>query len=134
MEGQRQDSSAGMTVFFVHPSTAGQCSGGHVFNRHLLAEARRRGFPLISRPVPPSPRRAAQAIVLWDSLFLDALADIPPAAGAIHGLLAHYLPFLDPTATAAQRCRWAERYDRAVARTHFLIATGLNTARHLQQR
>ena len=106
-----------------------------------MAEAARAGFPLKAFPLSPEVSAAGEfpfepgAIVLWDSLFLERLATRPPpACGAVHGLLVHYLPFLDPGLEAAARRAWEERFDRAAQRLGFLIATGRGAARRLQRR
>jgi glycosyltransferase involved in cell wall biosynthesis len=130
-----------MKVVFIHPPPEGRPSGGHVFNRHLIAEARRRGFPLEARSRSPGGEAAASAgsdpetLVLWDSLFLDELAHHPPAeTGAIHGLLVHYLPFRNPMLGTGERRRWERRFDRAVDGMRFLLATGCGAARLLERR
>jgi glycosyltransferase involved in cell wall biosynthesis len=128
-----------MKVVFMHPPPEGRPSGGHVFNRHLVAEARRRSFPLKARLHSPgaaaSVRFDPESLVLWDSLFLEELARHPPAAtGAIHGLLVHYLPFLNPMLSAGERGRWEQSFDRAVDGMRFLLATGHGAARFLERR
>lgn len=128
-----------MKVLFIHPPAGRSPSGGHVFNRHLIAEAERRGFPLEARPVVPGEPVAGPfesgTVVLWDSLFLEALADGPPTDGeAVHGLLVHYLPFLNPLLSPDERGLWDRRFDRGVAGMRFLVATGHGAAQVLERR
>lgn len=126
-----------MRVLFIHPPPGQSPSGGHVFNRHLIAEAEWQGFPLEARPVVPGEPAAGPfepgTVVLWDSLFLEALADAPPA-GAVHGLLVHYLPFLNPLLSVEERRLWERRFERAVAGMRFLLATGRGAANLLERR
>ncbi len=130
-----------MTVVFIHPPPCIGLSGGQVFNRQLLAEARLRDFPLESRPLPPGEAQPASihcpagGAVLWDSLFLPDLASHPlEETGTAHGLLAHYLPFLNPLLPPGQARAWARRFDLAAGRMCFLIATGAGAARILERR
>lgn len=126
-----------MKVLFIHPPPGESPSGGHVFNRHLIAEAERRGFLLEARPTVPGEPVAGPfepgVVVLWDSLFLEALAEASPA-GAVHGLLVHYLPFLNPLPSVEERRLWERRFDRAVAGMGFLLATGRGAAGLLERR
>jgi glycosyltransferase involved in cell wall biosynthesis len=127
-----------MCVIFVHPLEGLRPSGGHVYNRHLLVEARRLGFPLQARPVPigrlPPSAFPDRSVVVWDSLFLDFLAGSPPGGGAAHGLLVHYLPFLNPVLDGERR-RWAEAvFERAASGMRFFLATGAAVARLLEAR
>jgi glycosyltransferase involved in cell wall biosynthesis len=126
-------------VVLIHPPWEGSPSGGHQFNRRLIAAARQRGYPLESRPLPPGASAAAVAcppgsLALWDSLFLDCLARQAPAGAAAHGLLAHYLPFANPLLTSRERREWERRCDAAVGRMGFLLATGAGAARLLERR
>ena len=129
-----------MKVVFIHPPPGEVPSGGHEFNRQLVAEAARTGFPLEAFPLSPEESVAGEfpsepgGIVLWDSLFLERLAAHPPVTGGAHGLLVHYLPFLDPGLDAESRRKWAERFDRAVFGLRFLVATGQGAARRLERR
>lgn len=126
-----------MQVLFIHPPPGRSPSGGHVFNRHLMAEAQRQGFPLLARPMEPDAPIAGPfepgTVALWDSLFLELLADHPPAP-AVHGLLVHYLPFLNPLLSSGERHQWERRFDRAVAAMDFLLATGRTAARFMERR
>jgi glycosyltransferase involved in cell wall biosynthesis len=128
-----------MKVLLIHPPPGGHPSGGHVFNRRLILEAERRGFPLEAWTLAPGDSLAgpfeAGTVVLWDSLFLERLAENPPAdTGAVHGLLAHYLPFLNPLLGADERCLWERRFDRAAGGMRFLLATGQGAAELLTRR
>jgi glycosyltransferase involved in cell wall biosynthesis len=126
-----------MKVLFIHPPPGQSPSGGHVFNRHLIAEAERQGFPLEAWPVVPGEPVAGPfepgVVVLWDSLFLEALAEASPA-GAVHGLLVHYLPFLNPLLSVEERRWWERRFDQAVAGLRFLLATARGAASLLERR
>lgn len=82
-----------------------------------------------------APALAPDTIVLWDSLLLESLARRPLAAkGATHGLLVHYLPFRDPGLGTTARLLRKARFDRAVARVRFLVATGREVAGFLRRR
>jgi glycosyltransferase involved in cell wall biosynthesis len=128
-----------MKVRLIHPPWGGHPSGGNVFNRHLLMEAERRGFPLEGWSLEPGGSLPgsfeAGSVVLWDSLFLDRLAESPPAgAGARHALLVHYFPFLNPLLGPRESRAWARRFDQAVDRMGFLVATGQRAAKVLRRR
>jgi glycosyltransferase involved in cell wall biosynthesis len=127
-----------MRILLLHPPEH-HPSGGHVYNRNLLRAARRQGFPLEAQTVSAgrrnSPALAPDTIVLWDSLLLESLAQRPVAAnGAVHGLLVHYLPFRDPGLSTTARLLRKTRFDLAMARVRFLIATGREVAGFLQHR
>lgn len=126
-----------MRLVFLHPPLDARPSGGNVFNRRMIAQARESGFPLESvevapnGSVPPLPR---DAIVLWDSLLLEDLPHCPTAPdGPIHGLLVHYVPFLNPLLDADRRNEQRDPFERAAERIRFFIATGLSI-RHLLER
>lgn len=123
-------------MVFLHPPCGPEPSGGHLYNRRIVEAARRQGFPLAAiahSPRMPLPEPGDQATpVLWDSLFLPALAAQPPRTGT-HGMLVHYLPFRNPL--LAPDCRQAlEREFRQVAQAmRFFIATGQGVARELER-
>lgn len=128
-----------MFIEFVLPPSDQHPSGGSAFNRQLLTEARRAGFPLrprVLRAERPNFGRwhSRAAVILWDSLFLDNLARAQPATRRPQGMLVHYLPFLDPTLgpTARRRRRWI--FDHAVRRLDFLLVSGLANAGLLRRR
>lgn len=127
-----------MRILLLHPPER-HPSGGHVYNRNLLRAARRQGFPLEARAVSAgrrgSPALAPDTIVLWDSLLLESLARQPvTTTGTMQGLLVHYLPFRDLGMGTTARFLRKARFDRAVARVRFLIATGREVARFLRRR
>jgi glycosyltransferase involved in cell wall biosynthesis len=53
---------------------------------------------------------------------------------AVHGLLVHYVPFLNPLLDADRRKEEEDRFERAAERVRFFIATGLSIRRLLAQR
>lgn len=127
-----------MRLVFFHPPLDAYPSGGNVFNRRIIALARASGFPLATvevapnGSVPPLPR---DAIVLWDSLLLENLSNCPSVGnGAAHGILVHYVPFLNPLLHSDRRGVEEERFGSAARRVRFFIATGLSVRRFLEQR
>ncbi|MGX2038725.1 glycosyltransferase family 4 protein [Methylocaldum sp. MU1018] len=126
-----------MRFVFIHPPLDACPSGGHVFNRRIIGLALENGFPLETAALPPdgaTPPRPRDAIVLWDSLFLESLSHYPPdRGGPNHGLLVHYVPFLNPLLDADRRKEEEDRFERAAERVRFFIATG-SSIRHLLER
>jgi len=127
-----------MKFLFIHPPLNAFLSGGNVFNRRMIGLARENGFSLETVEVPPDgaiPDFARDAIILWDSLLLEGLANCPPNQdGPAHGLLVHYVPFLNPLLDPDRRREEEARFERAAERVRFFIATGLSIRRLLERR
>ncbi|CAI8891391.1 glycosyltransferase family 4 protein [Methylocaldum szegediense] len=127
-----------MRFVFLHPPLDAYPSGGNVFNRRIIALARDGGFPLETVELAPNgrvPSLPRDAIVLWDSLLLENLSNCPSVGnGAAQGILAHYVPFLNPLLHSDQRRVEEERFDSAARRCRFFITTGLSVRRFLERR
>ncbi|WP_434110599.1 glycosyltransferase family 4 protein [Methylocaldum sp. GT1TLB] len=193
-----------MRLVFIHPPLDACPSGGNVFNRQIIRQARETSFPLEAAEVPPDgaiPYLPRNAIILWDSLLLEDLSNYPleqfpircqsarqvgrqsladlsarqrtssegaswrsqdgrlrlgrdcrptffppdtkPYTGmknalagdeAVHGLLVHYVPFLNPLLDADRRKEEEDRFERAAERVRFFIATGLSIRCLLERR
>jgi glycosyltransferase involved in cell wall biosynthesis len=127
-----------MRFVFIHPPLDACPSGGNVFNRQIIARAQQNGFPLESVEVPrngASRGLPRDAIILWDSLFLEDLSNCPVASeGPVHGLLVHYVPFLNPLLDVDRRKDEEDRFERAAERVRFFIATGSSIRHLLEQR
>src|SRR5690606_39118754 len=100
--------------------------------------AQEQGFPLETAEVSPggaTPYLPGDTRVLWDSLLLDGLANYPAdRSGVRHGLLVHYVPFLNPLLDAERRKAETRRFDRAAQRAEFFIATGRSVRQLLERR
>ena len=69
-----------MRLVFIHPPLDARPSGGNVFNRQIIRQARETSFPLEAVEVPPDgaiPYLPRNAIILWDSLLLEDLSNYP---------------------------------------------------------
>jgi glycosyltransferase involved in cell wall biosynthesis len=108
-------------------------SGGCLYNLKLLEQARRQNFPLTRRiwrggELPPAD------LVFWDSLGLARLAHQALPQGAVHVLLLHFLPSLDPALSSAPRLA-LERLEREVlARFAHVLVTGPGLLEPLRRR
>ncbi|BBA35802.1 putative glycosyltransferase [Methylocaldum marinum] len=109
-----------------------------MFNLRMIGLAQEQGFPLEAAEVSPggaTPRPRGDTRVLWDSLLLDGLANYPAdRIGVRHGLLVHYVPFLNPLLDAEHRKAETRRFDRAAQRAEFFIATGRSVRQLLERR
>jgi len=127
-----------MRLVFFHPPLNASPSGGNVFNRQMIRRAQENGFPLETVEIPPDgaiPGLPRDAIMLWDSLLLEDLSNCPATPDSpIHGLLVHYVPFLNPLLDADRRNEQEDRFERAAERVRFFIATGLSIRYLLEQR
>jgi glycosyltransferase involved in cell wall biosynthesis len=128
-------------TLLIQPPAHGRLSGGYRYNQALVREAADAGFPLSVREVNPLTATAAEwaalsaPVMLWDSLYLERLASTPPPLKqAVHGLLVHYLPWLNPRLSEGAQTLWANRFDAAVRRMDGLIVTGEGTQALLQRR
>lgn len=128
-------------TLLIQPPAQGRLSGGYRYNQALLREAAASGFPLYAREVNPLTATAAEwsalstPVILWDSLYLELLASTPrPRKQAVHGLLVHYLPWLNPLLSAEAQTLWMNRFDAAVQRMDGLIVTGAGAQAILQRR
>ena len=127
-----------MKTAFVHPPLDRIPSGGQRYNQAMLAAAADGGVPLVSAPwvVGQPLTLAGFDAVLWDSLFVPALADIGELLRqpARRGLLVHWLPDSNPLLNAAERQRWRQQFDAAVRPMTHLLATGVGIAAALRAR
>ncbi|MGH9802746.1 MAG: glycosyltransferase family 4 protein [Blastocatellia bacterium] len=130
-----------MSVLFIHPPLQSEVSGGNIFNRHIIQEAKAFGYPLVSVCVS-GPRqytvlggeilRAQLRLVIWDSLLLDWLAEHPWTSSTIQqALLVHYLPSLNPSLEQASMRQNKHLENQAIRNCGRLIATGFTLFRIL---
>src|SRR5690606_17403517 len=122
--------SVAMKLALLHPPLGGT-SGGNLYNRNILHQARVCRFPLHSVTVTAIDRermaewQATYDLLIWDSLFWKELADMAEALNnSPCCLLCHYLPSLNPSAAACVRAVWREIEDRAIEPMRYVIATG----------
>ena len=104
-----------MKTAFVHPPLDRIPSGGQRYNCLLYTSPADGGVPLVSAPwvVGQPLTLAGFDAVLWDSLFVPALADIGELLRqpARRGLLVHWLPDSNPLLNAAERQRWRQQFE-----------------------
>jgi glycosyltransferase involved in cell wall biosynthesis len=115
-------------VEIIHPPARNFRSGGHIFNKQLVAAAHRRGVALTAHEVPAGEagewmREDVPRLRLWDSLFLETFATREFAHAGEHGLLLHYLPSEDPTRDRSERLRLQRVEARAIEGASRVIAT-----------
>ena len=113
-------------IGFVLPPAGALPSGGHGFNRALLACAASAGAPWAAlSPAAHALRAQPWALLLWDSLLLDRVERLGHETVA---LLLHYLPSLQPglDACAAGMLRAIEQ--RAAAQADALIVVSKELA------
>ncbi len=98
-------------------------SGGCLYNLKLLEQAKRQRFPL-TRIIWRGGELPPADLIFWDSLGLASLANQALPQGAVHVLLLHFLPSLDPCLSSARRLA-LERLEREVlARFAHVLITG----------
>ncbi|MBE0436462.1 MAG: glycosyltransferase family 4 protein [Methylomicrobium sp.] len=129
-----------MKIALLHPPL-GEISGGNLYNRNILHEARLCRFPLHSVTVSAIDRerlaewRKNYELLIWDSLFWRELAGMAETLkDSPSCLLCHYLPSLNPLAAARDRVVWREIECRAIASMRFVIATGQAVFDEIQKR
>ncbi len=122
-----------MQVLLIQPPWR-HPSGGCRYNRALLDQARRQGFPLQAWSWRPGVQPPAADLMVWDSLGLPALVDQPLPEGAIHVLLLHYLPSLDPRLPRSDRLALERLEDQVLARFAHVLATGPGLIEPLRKR
>ncbi|CCE24918.1 glycosyltransferase family 4 protein [Methylotuvimicrobium alcaliphilum] len=129
-----------MKIALLHPPLS-EISGGNLYNRNILHQARLCRFPLHSVTVPAIDRdRLAEwqknyELLIWDSLFWRELAGMAETLqDSPSGLLCHYLPSLNPLAAARDRAVWRETECRAIESMRFVIATGQAVFDEIQKR
>lgn len=109
-------------------------SGGHVYNRALLDQARRQGFPMQAWIWRAGERPPSADLMFWDSLGLSDLARQPLPAGVIHVLLLHYLPSLDPGLSQSRRLALKQLEQEVLARFKHVLVTGPGLVEPLRRR
>jgi len=129
-----------MKIALLHPPL-GEISGGNLYNRNILHQARLCRFPLHSVTVSAIDReRLAEwqknyELLIWDSLFWRELAGMAETLKDSPGcLLCHYLPSLNPLAAACDRAVWRETECRAIESMRFVIPTGQAVFDEIQER
>ncbi|WP_341327624.1 glycosyltransferase family 4 protein [Methylotuvimicrobium sp. KM2] len=129
-----------MKIALLHPPLS-EISGGNLYNRNILHQARLCRFPLHSVTVSAIDReRLAEwqknyELLIWDSLFWRELAGMAETLkGSPSCLLCHYLPSLNPLAAARGRAVWHEIECRAIESMRFVIATGQAVFDEIQER
>lgn len=144
-----------MTFWFIHPPLSGPVSGGTIFNREVIRGGLQRTGALV--PVSwsgvsnlPLLSAVKGDTVLWDSLFIAALAQsspkpvswaVPPFGCGHHpgvvdglrqGMLVHYLPFNNPLLTGDERKQWELAFQTATGGMQFFMATGSEMVSQLE--
>lgn len=109
-------------------------SGGHLYNCALLDQARRHRFPMQGWIYQAGERPPPADLMFWDSLCLPALAEQPLPEEAIHVLLLHYLPSLNPELTWPHRLALEQLESQALARVDHVLATGPGLIEPLRRR
>jgi glycosyltransferase involved in cell wall biosynthesis len=113
-------------IAIVRAPSNGLLTGGNVFNRRIVQQARRSGWPLqaVAGPLHRARAQAWDALV-WDSLLMEHMARIGAERIA---LLLHYLPSLEPglERTRAEALRAAE--DHAARLAQLCIPTSRELA------
>lgn len=129
-----------MKIALLHPPLS-EISGGNLYNRNILHQARQCRFPLHSVTVSAIDReRLAEwqknyELLIWDSLFWRELAGMAETLkGSPSCLLCHYLPSLNPLAAARSRVVWCEIECRAIESMRFVIASGQAVFDEIQKR
>ncbi|WP_431065386.1 glycosyltransferase family 4 protein [Methylotuvimicrobium sp.] len=129
-----------MKIALLHPPL-GETSGGNLYNRNILHQARLCRFPLHSVTVSAIDReRLAEwqenyELLIWDSLFWQELAGMVETLKNSPGcLLCHYLPSLNPLVAARDRAVRCEIECRAIESLRFVIATGQEVFDEIQRR
>lgn len=82
----------------------------------------------------PGKRPPPADLMFWDSLCLPALAERPLPEGAVHVLLLHYLPSLDPGLSRPRRLALEQLEGRALARVDHVLVTGPGLVEPLRRR
>ncbi|MGD7035342.1 glycosyltransferase family 4 protein [Methylotuvimicrobium buryatense] len=129
-----------MKIALLHPPLV-EISGGNLYNRNILHQARLCRFPLHSVTVSAIDReRLAEwhenfELLIWDSLFWRELACMAESLqNSPCCLLCHYLPSMNPLSTARERAVWREIECRAIESMRFVIATGQAVIDEIQKR
>lgn len=132
--------SVAMKMALLHPPL-GEMSGGNLYNRNILHQARLCRFPLYSLSVSaidrelPAVWQTGYDLLIWDSFFWQELAALAETLKTSRCcLLCHYLPSLNPLAPAEERARWRRREDAVIAAMHYVIATGQAVLSEIEQR
>ena len=133
-----------MAVIFLHPPTEMSPSGGNIFNRQVIHQARQRRFALVPIEVAEATghervigylRQRHGQLILWDSLLMQRINQAARRYGrGRHALLLHFLPSLNPLLDADQRGSAQQMENLAIQAVQFLITTGRRLAQHLQDR
>ncbi len=129
-----------MKLALLHPPL-GEISGGNLYNRNILHQARLCRFPLHSVTVSAIDReRLAEwqenyELLIWDSLFWQELAGMAETLkNSPCCLLCHYLPSQNPLAATRERAVWREIECRAIESMRFVIVTGQAVFDEIQKR
>lgn len=131
-----------MSVLFIHPPVDAFVSGGNRYNQHIIHQAQKNHYPLYSLPIAKARlksecaahiERSESPIVIFDSLFLDFVAQSPPPRGAIFVLLLHYLPSMNPSIPCAERQGLSRIENTAISNCERIIVTGSGIFQALSQ-
>ncbi len=132
--------SVAMKIALLHPSL-GETSGGNLYNRNILHQARLCCFPLHSVTVSAIDRerlaewRKNYDLLIWDSLFWqELLGMVETLKKSPCCLLCHYLPSLNPLAAACEQAVWRDIEDRVIDSMRLVIATGQVVFDEIQKR
>ncbi len=133
-----------MQYLLLHPPANAGASGGHIYNAHMLDEARQCGFALDAWAIDETTTDARLAgtlsarrfrRVLWDSLLMRRIDHVAPLCPlADHRLLVHYLPSQNPLLDAERRKAAQRQEDQAIRCVRSLLTTGYRLADHLRSR
>jgi glycosyltransferase involved in cell wall biosynthesis len=122
----------GNAIGIVCPPPCGVFSGGHVFNREMLACAARAGTPMVALSGQADALLARDwDMLIWDSLMLDRIERVGRERTAI---LLHYLPSLEPGIEHARCARLHDIEEHAAARADCIVATSQELAAAVRAR
>ena len=133
-----------MSIVFVHPPIFPLPSGGNIYNHHMIEQAARINYPLISLPVSspdllPAVRSYLAthpvSFLIWDSLFIESLAATSNRLPAMpSALLMHGLPSLHPIHDPTQRTVLRRQENTAIKKMDALLSTGRGIHNTLSRR
>lgn len=108
-------------IGIVCPPPGSMLSGGHVFNREMLACAALANAPMVALSGQDDELHARDwDMLVWDSLMLDRIERVGRERTAI---LLHYLPSLEPGLEHAERARLRGIEEHAAARADCIVTT-----------